>query len=84
MLTSLFVVIIVTSTFKNLLLSLIMCNCMCLPLSMYMGMYGYRGPWRPEVSDLPKLGLRKAVSHLTWVLGTELGSPARAVSSLHN
>lgn len=44
MLTYLFVVIIVTSTFKNLLLSLIIRKCMCLPLSMSMRMDGYKAP----------------------------------------
>lgn len=38
---------------------------------------------RPEVSDLPELELHIAVSHLTWVLGIDLGFSGGVVCTLN-
>lgn len=40
-------------------------------------------PCRPEVSGCLTLDLQAILSHLTWVLGTELESPLRVVCTLN-
>jgi hypothetical protein len=57
-----------------------MCSCMCLCGSEQICV---RVLTETRVSDPLKLEWQVGVSHLTWVLGTELWSPGRAVGALN-
>lgn len=82
-LTYLFVVITIMSIFKTWLLFFITYKCMCLQVGMCIWACECMSFWKPEFSDLWMLELEKAVSHLPWVLGTEVGTSVQASSTLH-
>lgn len=59
---------------------LVICICVCLCVVCALRC---RCLERSEVSDPLELELQVVVNHAVWVLGTKLGSFARAVSALN-
>ena len=63
------------------------CVCVCVSVCLSVSVWEYaqmcRYPWRPEVSDPLELESQDIMSHLLWVLGTELRtSSARSGNAL--
>ena len=54
--------------------------CVCVCVCMYVSSVAYRGQKR--ALDALELKSPMVVYHLTWMLGTELGSSTRVVSAL--
>lgn len=51
---------------------------------MYVYVHECRCPQRTEASDPLEVRLQVVVSHLTWVLGTDLGSSGGTARSLNH